>query len=287
MSGFVEAPFWGRRRSALQPLHAVSVVVTEPAVEPLSLAEVKHRLRVSSSADDNDLKTLIIAARRQVEKDLTMACLVPTVIDQWMDRPPTTEVMTLTRWPLQSVASIKSYDSSNVETTFDASNYIVDTSSRPGRVILNTGVVWPQALRSHRALVVRHTSGFSGTAKTVNSITRSGTTATVTLAAAHGWTTGRRITIAGADQDDYNGTFEITVTGAATFTFTVENSPATPATGVPTATDLGIPELYTLAVMALVTHWYDNRGPVNIGNIVSDIPLTYHALLSDAPLVMP
>ena len=65
----------------------------------------------------------------------------------------------------------------------------------------------------------------------ISSITRSGTTATATTAAAHGLATGERANIRGADQADYNGDFTVTSTGATTFTFTVDGSPATPATG--------------------------------------------------------
>ena len=55
--------------------------------------------------------------------------------------------------------------------------------------------------------------------------------ATATASAAHGWATGDRRTIAGADQEGYNGTFVITVTGATTFTYAVTGSPAATATG--------------------------------------------------------
>ena len=65
-------------------------------------------------------------------------------------------------------------------------------------------------------------------------ITRDGTTATAT-STAHGFVTGQCLLIAGADQADYNGEFYITVTGDNAFTFTVANSPATPATGTITA----------------------------------------------------
>lgn len=65
----------------------------------------------------------------------------------------------------------------------------------------------------------------------VASITRAASTATVTTTLAHGYTTGNSITISGADQAEYNGTFTITVTGATTFTYTVAGTPATPATG--------------------------------------------------------
>jgi hypothetical protein len=69
-----------------------------------------------------------------------------------------------------------------------------------------------------------------GTDRTVTSITRASTTATVT-ATAHGFTTGDQVNIRGAVETDYNGDFIVTVTDANTFTYTVSGSPATPATG--------------------------------------------------------
>jgi len=65
----------------------------------------------------------------------------------------------------------------------------------------------------------------------VSGITRVTTTATVTTGAAHGFSTGDYVFIKGADQSDYNILAQITVTGANTFTYTVANSPTTPATG--------------------------------------------------------
>lgn len=70
---------------------------------------------------------------------------------------------------------------------------------------------------------------------TPTSITRSGSTATVTLPAAVNWQSGSSVTIAGAAQAEYNGTFVINVTDATHFTYQVTGTPATPATGTITA----------------------------------------------------
>lgn len=67
--------------------------------------------------------------------------------------------------------------------------------------------------------------------RAVTSITRSGTTATVTTMQQHGLTGSRQIGIAGAAVAAYNGAKTITVTGPSAFTFTVAGNPATPATG--------------------------------------------------------
>lgn len=65
----------------------------------------------------------------------------------------------------------------------------------------------------------------------VSSITRVSATATVVCAAAHGLSTGDSALIAGAAQSDYNIDAVVTVIDPTTFTYTVANSPATPATG--------------------------------------------------------
>ena len=60
------------------------------------------------------------------------------------------------------------------------------------------------------------------TASTISSIARTSpsATATVTTATAHGLITGNRVTISGASESTFNGTFVITRTGASTFTYT-------------------------------------------------------------------
>ncbi|CAB3782061.1 hypothetical protein [Paraburkholderia fynbosensis] len=74
----------------------------------------------------------------------------------------------------------------------------------------------------------------TATAKTITSITASGTTATLITAAPHGLTTGDQITITGATPDAFNGTFTVTVVDATTFTYTMATAPGGNATVVGT-----------------------------------------------------
>jgi hypothetical protein len=73
--------------------------------------------------------------------------------------------------------------------------------------------------------------------KSVQSITRSGSTATVTFAAAHGFAADGLTIVrhAGADQAEYNGDFQISNVTATSYDITVSGTPATPATGTITA----------------------------------------------------
>ena len=81
------------------------------------------------------------------------------------------------------------------------------------------------------------------TAQTISTITRGGTgnlTATLTTASAHGLVTGNRVTITGATESNYNGTYYITVTSPTVFTYTMATAPSADATVVGTYTILGI-----------------------------------------------
>lgn len=65
-----------------------------------------------------------------------------------------------------------------------------------------------------------------------SSVTRSGSTATVTTPAAHPFEVGNRVNVRGANQSEYNGVFVITaVPNNTSFQYAVSGAPATPATG--------------------------------------------------------
>lgn len=67
-------------------------------------------------------------------------------------------------------------------------------------------------------------------------ITRTLQVATVTTSVPHTFSTFDQVTIAGATQPEYNGTFQVTVLGPSTFFYTLVGTPVSPATGAPTAT---------------------------------------------------
>ena len=84
------------------------------------------------------------------------------------------------------------------------------------------------------------TASIPATPVSVSTLTRSlsGSTwiATATTPSAHGFTTGQKITILGADQAEYNGQQTITVTSPTTFTYPITPGPGA-ATGGGNATD--------------------------------------------------
>lgn len=66
----------------------------------------------------------------------------------------------------------------------------------------------------------------------IASITRAGTTATLTTSSAHGLWTGMQVTITGALPAGYNGTYTITVTSPTTWTYTMAVDPGASAAPV-------------------------------------------------------
>lgn len=70
----------------------------------------------------------------------------------------------------------------------------------------------------------------------ISSLVRSGTTVTGTTSSSHIMATGMDITISGANETEYNGTFTITVLSSTTFSYEITGTPSTPATGTILAT---------------------------------------------------
>lgn len=117
------------------------------------------------------------------------------------------------------------------------------------------------------------------------SITRSGSTATVSHTA-HGIADGKKVLIRGATEQEYNGVHTITVTGPNAYTFAVSGSPATPATGAPTATGVVLEGLTDVNGEISDTRSYSANQPItgrarkstsspfykttNIGGVVSN-----------------
>ena len=103
-----------------------------------------------------------------------------------------------------------------------------------------------------------------------SSITRVGTTVTVTTAVAHGYSTNEYIQIDGTVPNGYIGQYYITVTSPTTFTFEADSTIVTPATTP--GTSRRAPEIptglymeYILGRIALVS---SDRKTIKVGDII-------------------
>lgn len=120
-------------------------VVTEPAVEPLALPEVKLNLRYPYDYEDVLIRALITAARKYVETATGRALITQTLRLTRDHFPGWSEGYTfrLPMPPLQTVTNIQYTDDAGVTQTVTAAEYVVDASSTPGRIALADGYYWP------------------------------------------------------------------------------------------------------------------------------------------------
>lgn len=172
-------------------------LVTPPAREPVSLALAKSHLRgIDHADDDNIIQGLIISARRNAEGFQNRAYLEQTW-DMWLDAWLGKDCIDIKLPPLQSITSIKYYDTSDVEYTLATTEYDVDTYSEPGRVVLKSGKTWPSTtLRPSNGIVIRFVAGYATYSSTVST---SGTSVTKTAGDdfVTSWQEGKTVTING------------------------------------------------------------------------------------------
>jgi uncharacterized phiE125 gp8 family phage protein len=141
------------------------ICVTQPVVEPVTLAEAKVHCRVDISEDDAYLAALITAARQYVEiiARPRLALLEQTwryVADHWPDG----DTLELRPYPLRSVTSVSYTDIDGVTATVPSTDYLVDTSSEPGRLRLKRSASWPGAtLAELNGLRVEFVAGYGAT----------------------------------------------------------------------------------------------------------------------------
>ena len=164
--------------------HSVALI-TPPAGEPVTLLDVKSWARITDNDDDALLQNMIIAARQEAEKYLR-SVLVTQTWELTLDLIPSSlddilgdgvfqiavselygaipNAIPLPYAPIQSITSIKTFDLNNNESTYNATNYTLDTAG--GRVLLNYGATWPSNLRHNAAMKIRYVAGY-GAASTV------------------------------------------------------------------------------------------------------------------------
>jgi len=266
-------------------LHWSETVIVPPPCEPVSLTQVKHRLRVVQDADDADVLLLVAAARRQVESD-TSAVLVSATLEQTVDTPPSgTSTLKLVRWPVQTIVSVTTYAADDTATVLDPASYRLDTSSRPARLILTSPTTWPST-RRFQAVTVRFTAGFAGPMVKVQDLTWADNIATAKLTQSPGFLAGDLVTFRGAVEEDYNNTFTVLSTTGNNLTALMPipvswPAPGSPATGNIYAVHLGTPEPLQLAVLALVTHWFDPLRAGLTTDTPTVLPFGYDVLTSD------
>lgn len=161
-------------------------VVTAPAIEPVTAAQVKLHTHIDHSTEDSLIEMWITAARKYIE-DYDRRAYITQKLELIMDDFPSVP-FNLPRAPFQSVFSIKYTDKNGVtytlyrsgsdptNTTTTASpdsgnaDFIIDTASDPGRIALADGVTWPSdTLQAIGGVKIQYIAGYGDTAAEVQS----------------------------------------------------------------------------------------------------------------------
>lgn len=145
-------------------------LVTAPALEPLTVAEVKQHLQIFSEDTTHDtyITALITTARIYAEKFTKRALITQTwdmVFNSFYGWKRTQINIPFPN--LQSVTWVKYYDSNNVLQTLDSATYTVDSTRKPGRIYPAYGQYWPATLFAPNACTVRFIAGYGSTAASV------------------------------------------------------------------------------------------------------------------------
>lgn len=133
-------------------------IVTPPAQNPVTLAEAKKQARIYHDFDDDQVTMMIESATAIVEQYLQRKLITQTW-KMFLDSFPV-EIKVLFG-DLQSVTHVKYTDSDEAQSTFDSSKYLVDTDSKPGRIILKTNETWPtDVLSPKNPIEVQFVTGY-------------------------------------------------------------------------------------------------------------------------------
>lgn len=147
----------------------ILTMITAPTEEPVSLPEIEGHLRITSEDEKLTVAGYAMAARQLAEM-MSHRALITQTLELALESWPTCDRIQLPRPPLQAVTWVKYVDSNGVTQTMAADDYLVDTASQPGQVIVGYGKSWPSAtLRPGPAITVRYTAGY-GTASQVPAI---------------------------------------------------------------------------------------------------------------------
>ena len=133
------------------------ITIAGPAAEPVTSAEVKSAARIDGSDFDGQITMAIAAFRRKAEHELGRRLITQTV-ELVIDAFPSDSDISLLVPGVQSVVSVKYYDSAGVLQTLDSAAYSLDAVNTPCWLIAVDS--WPETKDVANAVRVRYIVGY-------------------------------------------------------------------------------------------------------------------------------
>lgn len=110
-----------------------AVLVTPPAVEPVSLADMKAQLRLTATSEEDLISAQIRAARGHVES-VTRRALITQTWRRYLDRWPEGRVVSLSPGPVSAVTGVTLYDGNGLPMALAPGDWQADLASVPARL---------------------------------------------------------------------------------------------------------------------------------------------------------
>lgn len=133
-------------------------IITAPETEPVTTSQVKLDAHVDEVEFDARIDVLIPAFRKKAES-ITGRALITQTWDLVLSGFPPGDIQ-IGMLPIQSITSVKYYDTDNAQQTVSADDYSLDTDVIPGFVRLNSDSSWPSSFTRHDAVIVRFIAGY-------------------------------------------------------------------------------------------------------------------------------
>ncbi len=142
------------------------VRVTAPATAPISLAEAKAQMRVEGGDEDSIIQRLIDAAVAFVDVQGVLGfAMITQTWAEWLG--PNQSTVYLSLGPVQSVSSIKYYDTDgNLQTATLADFNIFGTPNRIS-IAPKTSKAWPITQTRDDAIKIEYVIGYGSTSASV------------------------------------------------------------------------------------------------------------------------
>ncbi|MEQ8696105.1 MAG: head-tail connector protein [Bauldia litoralis] len=138
-----------------------AALITGPALEPVSLADVKAHLRVDGGDEDALLTAAIVSARVHVES-ATRRVLIEQGWRIYYDAWPRRRIVRLPVAPLMSVDAVTIYDAAGDPQAVDAEDYEADVAASPARLVLAANAPTPVG-RAVNGIEIDVTAGYGAT----------------------------------------------------------------------------------------------------------------------------
>jgi uncharacterized phiE125 gp8 family phage protein len=147
------------------------VIVQGPAIQPVTLHEVRRHCRIDGNEEDDVLTRQIPRAVGLAEGDLGRALITQTIDVTF---PGFSNRLYIPRPPLQSVTSVTYTDTAGDAQVLDSSIYRVLTNVEPGEVRLEYGQTWPDTYEVEHEVTIRCVVGYGALASDVPEAIKAG-----------------------------------------------------------------------------------------------------------------